>query len=187
MSRKRPGLYLAAGTCGMRVRRFGFMPKVVQVKLTGSNEDVHLVLAPLPTQLDTVRQSALAQDLPRPFERAEKGISLLKFGPELQAEFPGVSIDDILRYDRDIYHELHGHRCDNWFLDGKPFAWVVGDGGDAYSFSLNSMVRMQDVAAVEVIRFAGIGVQEPWFIHRGPPPCAIFIWTKGFKQKPYPH
>ncbi|HET7631174.1 MAG TPA: carboxypeptidase-like regulatory domain-containing protein [Gemmatimonadaceae bacterium] len=67
---------LAAGTYHIRVRRIGFQPDTVTLKLPRAEQDFVIQLTAAPQTLDPVFSSALGQDLPRVMERMREHLGL---------------------------------------------------------------------------------------------------------------
>ncbi|HET7631171.1 MAG TPA: carboxypeptidase regulatory-like domain-containing protein [Gemmatimonadaceae bacterium] len=99
---------LAAGTYHIRVRRIGFQPDTVTLKLPRAEQDFVIHLTAAPQTLDPVVSSALEQDLPRVMDRMREHLGATIFGPELMKEFPGIGLDGILARDSTVYPFMVG-------------------------------------------------------------------------------
>ncbi|HET7632842.1 MAG TPA: carboxypeptidase-like regulatory domain-containing protein [Gemmatimonadaceae bacterium] len=183
---------LAAGTYRVRVRRLGFQPDTVTLKVPGAEADFVIHLTAAPQTLDPVFSSALEQDLPRVMDRMREHLGATVFGPELMKQYPGIAIDGILATDSAVEPFT---RLESWprchalvFLNGKQLPVVLHDHSIHPDMEIRSWVRMKDVAVIEVYQFARRSdILEPWIPRGAGTKCnpAILIWTKDFKQKPY--
>ncbi|HET7631173.1 MAG TPA: carboxypeptidase-like regulatory domain-containing protein [Gemmatimonadaceae bacterium] len=192
---------LAAGTYHIRVRRIGFQPDTVTLKLPHAEQDFVIQLTAAPQTLDPVFSSALEQDLPRVMDRMRQHLGATVFGPELMKQYPGLSIDDILATDSTVYPFMRGGSFPSChpsaYLNGKelPGPMIVTRSASQRPLHLifpdldiRRFVRMKDVAVVEVYRFAKrSNIEEPWIPRDAGTYCGpvILIWTKDFMQRPY--
>jgi Carboxypeptidase regulatory-like domain len=189
---------LSRGTYRVRVRRIGFRAVTIRVTVPMSQPDLVVTVTEIPAFLDTVRTQALEQDLPRVFERAREHLGALVFGPDLVKEYPGLSADDILQTDSTLYPFLKGasfRGCGMFvYIDGKPMPppmFTPSPNTAMHPIFLDrhirDFVRMRDVAAIEVFRYAKGKIFEPWVPLGSGEDCRplVLIWTKGYKQRPY--
>lgn len=183
---------VAAGNYTLSVRRLGFIPMRVAFTVPVPGSGLTVTMSPLPAQLDTMRTSALAQDLPRVLERVHSGISAVVSGSTLMKEFPGISADEVIHQDTTLGHMLQGWSIcgDEVVIDGKlmpPPSWHDRTIIPQPDLGIRQYTRMRDIAEIEVTRRIE-DVHEPWMgdghFSMG---CTrtVLIWTKGFKQKPY--
>jgi hypothetical protein len=188
---------LAAGTYRVRVRRIGFQPDTVTLKAPRAAGDIVIHLTTAPQTLDPVFSSALEQDLPRVMDRMRQHLGATVFGPELMKEYPGLSVDEILATDSAVEPFMRGaafRGCyPKVFLNGKKLergpTILYGPGQHLIvpNLDIQRIVRMQDVAVIEVYRFARrSNILEPGIPSDLGTGCwpVILIWTKDFKQKP---
>ncbi len=189
---------LAAGSYQVRVRRIGFRAVTVTVIVPMSRPELTVVMTPVPMNLDTVRAHALEEALPRVFEREREHLGGLVFGPELVKEHPGLSMDEILQTDSTLYPFLQGASLRGChpkvYIDGKPMPrpmWTPSPYSTMHTIlpdlDIRDFVRMKDVAAIEIFRYANGKIFEPRVPLGAGQDCGalILIWMKGYNQKPY--
>ena len=182
---------VAAGNYTLSVRRLGFIPMRVPLTVPVPGSGFTVTMTALPAQLDTMRTSALARDLPRVLEREQSGISVVVTGPALMKEYPGFSGDEVIQADTALGRVLQGwSMCNDMVaIDGKlipPPVWHDRTQIPQPDLGIREYIRMRDVAAIEVTRMPE-KVHEPWVGGGYANRCTrlVLIWTKGFKQKPY--
>ena len=189
---------LAAGSYQVRVRRIGFRAVTVTVIVPMSRPELTVVMTPVPMSLDTVRAHALQDALPRVFERARQHLGALVLGADLVKEYPGLSADEVLQTDSTLYPFLKGASLRGChptvYIDGKPMPrpmWTPSPYSTMHTIlpdlDIRDFVRMKDVAAIEVLRFATGKLYEPRIKPDAGETCGplILIWMKGYNQRPY--
>jgi Carboxypeptidase regulatory-like domain len=173
--------HLPAGRYSLAILRLGFRPETVSLATPPPGSLVTIRLTAIPVPLEAVTISALEQDLPRVFDRMRRHIGAVAFGDDLRKRYPGVPLDDILKFDAALHRYGQGSKyC------GKPTVFLDG----VWLFAvppqtISQWVHMQDVAAVEAYSSPEL-VHEP-FVHYLPGACGavILIWTYGYKQHPW--
>lgn len=174
-----------AGWDTVRVRRVGFEPTVVRIRVPFTAPRLTIVLTHAAATLDTVRTTGIEQRLPRMFERMRAGEGAALYGPTLDSVFARAgprSILDALSVDRKFAFAIERAAS----ADVCVFVNGISVNGP-----IEGYIRRDEISAIELngspnpapepFPFEHI-VAGKWVDCGGP---VILIWSRGYQQPPW--
>jgi len=168
-----------AGVDTVRVRRVGFVPTFVAVRVPLRGKRIEIVLQHSAAVLDTVHTTGIEQQLPRMFDRMQNHLGAALYGPALDSMFARAgsrSLADMMSIDRHFFLQL-GH--------GNDFCVFVD--GVSVNGTIEEYISQKEIGAMEAFRSVEF-VHEPFPLehlvmnHWLPCGRTVLIWSKGYQQ-----